>query len=127
GAVPLGVEVVTELFVRNDGSSDSVLTLTDATLTPTNAGFSVELPDLAETGTLSSFAGFCPGDDVAECPTTASTCTDGLCLDDDGALLDALALVVRFSATNVGAKQATLTLKYQDQGLNKQLEIELSA
>ncbi len=127
GAVPVGNFIEKQLFVRNDGSSDSVLTVTNATLTPATAGFTLELPDLNAAGTLSSFAGLCPSGDVLDCPTNAAACTDGLCVDDDGALLDALPLRVRFTPTEVGSKQATLTLHYDLQGSDQQLDIALSA
>ncbi|MEW5848393.1 MAG: choice-of-anchor D domain-containing protein [Myxococcota bacterium] len=125
GAVPMGAENDTTLFVRNQGSSDSVLTLTGIQLTPDNVGFSLIHPDVAD-GVLSAFIGRCPNG-PQDCPAGFDTCTNGICVDDTGTPPDTFPIQVRFAPTTLGDASATLTVLHGSGADAAQTNVSLSA
>ena len=111
GIVPLTESAETQFFVVNDGASDSVLSVTEFTLTPENAGFA-----FAHEGTLptllSSYAGHCPTG-LSDCPMGTAACVEEICVDGDGHPVDATSIVATFTPPDVGMHTATLTLEYE--------------
>ena len=108
GDVAIGESRSIALFVRNDGDGDSVLTLSDATLTPANTGFGLSVSALPRA--LSSFDGLCTAD-VVECPPGTAACTAGVCVDAAGTPVDAVAVTLTFAPTTTDAREAALTLR----------------
>ncbi len=111
GEVDSGATVLTTLWVRNTGSSDSILTLDELTVTPATAGFAIE-NELALPLSIGAWStALCPSADVAECPPGASACEDTVCVDDAGEPLNAVPIDLSFTAGPLPA-QATLTLDH---------------
>ncbi|MCP4503979.1 MAG: hypothetical protein GY822_28980 [Deltaproteobacteria bacterium] len=109
GEVASDQTVTKRLFLRNTGRSDSLLEVSDLTLTPAEGDFSldtvVELPVL-----LSSWAsGLCPDDTTDECPEGTDACTAQVCVDAEGDPVNALVVDLTF-APGIAPATATFTI-----------------
>ena|GEM_PF-2396187 len=112
------------LYVRNTGRSDSLLAITDLSLTPAEGDFAFDdefdFPIL-----LSSWAsGLCPDGSVDECPDEADACTDQVCVDADGLPLHALIVDLTYTP-GISAATATLTVDTSLDG-DTAFDVELS-
>lgn len=115
GLLDPGATRTLTLWVRNTGRTDSILTLSDVTLTPPSAGFALDTePDLPLA--LGAWSAALCENDASACPPGATACTDGVCVDDNGAPLHALPLDVTFTAGEL-ASEATLTLEHDAAGV----------
>jgi hypothetical protein len=123
-AVAVGSSHARLLFIRNVGSSDSVLTLGDISVTPDNAGFSVSHGGAAAR-IVRSFLGGCP-DGVESCPAGYEVCQQGVCLDGEGISPETFVVTVAFAPTAVGERSATLSIQHNAGGVDGQLNIALT-
>lgn len=115
GAVPVGSSAAVRLLVRNDGSADSVLTVSGAVTVPGNGAFALAPVDLEPAVFLSSWDGACASS--ATCPADAPDCVGGYCLSAAGVPPDTLPLMVTFAPTASGAATATLTVTTNSGGV----------
>lgn len=123
GEVVPGTMATAALYVRNTGARDSVLTVTDVTLTPPTAGFALASePTVPQPlGAASTVA--CT--DVSTCPTGAAACTDEVCRDDAGLPLAAVTLPIVFTPDTVST-QATVTIEVDIAGSQTQHDVLLT-
>lgn len=103
------------ILVRNTGRSDSILTLSDITITPESAGFEL-VDEIDFPYPLGAWSAAACVDNVDDCPPSASSCEDGICLDEDDAPLFALPLRIAYQAGDAPA-MATLTLEHDAAGV----------
>ncbi|MCP4503087.1 MAG: choice-of-anchor D domain-containing protein [Deltaproteobacteria bacterium] len=106
GNVPIGAVQTARVFIRNDGTTDSLLNIDNVYLTPTEGPFSLDVNVPAE---LESFDATCM-DDVLDCPADAAACESGACVDAAGAPMGGVQAVVRFSPVDESIVHATLPL-----------------
>lgn len=113
------------LWVRNSGRSDSILTLTDITITPESAGFEL-VEEIDFPYPLGAWTAATCIDDVGGCPPSSSSCEDGICYDEEGDPLFALPLRVAYLAGELPV-MATITLEHDAAGVpDTQTDIVLS-
>ena len=124
GDVPVGAEQHASVYLRNDGASDSILSLSQVSLTPLTAGFEIVHLDASDV-LLSSFDGFC--DSASECTSESSSCEGGLCVLGDGSIADTFQIDITYQSTQVGMVSSILSLTYQVNGETEQLDIPLVA
>jgi hypothetical protein len=125
GDVPVGMESGALIYLRNSGASDSILSLSELTLTPLTVGFSVDHVD-PDGVLLSSFNGFCESS-IDGCPAGASACTEGICVDQDGDPLDTFMVELVFTSTQPGPISAVLSIEYTANGDTEQQDIAIIA
>lgn len=125
GQADTGATTTRTLWVRNTGRADSILTLSDLTLTPATAGFAFDgEPDLPlPIGAWST--ALCPDDDVSVCPPGTTACTDLVCTDDEGLPLNAFPIDITYTAGTLPA-QATLTLDHNGGGVQTSTDVTLT-
>lgn len=123
GAVPVGSATAVRLFVRNHGSSDSVLSVSGAVTVPANGPFALAAVDLDPTVFLSSWDGDCVTS--ATCPGSAPDCVSGFCLDAAGVPPDTLPITLTFTPLASGAATATLSLTTNSGGLQTITDVVL--
>lgn len=127
GAVPLGSARSATIYVRNVGAADSILGLSSVSLVPASVGFTATHGSLDDVLFLSPWDETCPNG-LTDCPGTASACTNGACVDADGAPLGGFAIRVTFTATTVGPEEATLTIVSDEGGVpSAQTDVALRA
>lgn len=124
GAVPVGSAAAVRLFLRNDGSSDSVLTVSGAVTVPGNGVFALAPVDLDPAAFLSSFDGGCATSTT--CPAAAPDCVGGFCLDAAGVPADTLPITLTFTPQASGAATATLSLTTNAGGLQTVTDLVLT-
>lgn len=115
GEVFPGETVERTMWVRNTGRSDSILTISDITLTPESAGFTW-LDEMDLPYPLGAWSAAACVDDVAVCPPSSAACEDGVCVDEAGAPVFALPLRISYTAADAPAS-ATLTLEHDAAGI----------
>ena len=128
-----GETVSGTFWVRNQGSLDSVLSLTDIQILPNNVGFSLA-DDFDGPLPLGAWeAGLCENDPSEEvnCPPGGVSCLDfdgaAACAGDDDLPLYAFPITVQYSPVDAPAN-ATLTLLHNSGGNeDTQSNIELTA
>lgn len=120
-----GVPATQTLWLRNTGRQDSVLTISDLTLTPTTVGFSIASePDLPIALSAWSNA-LCPDGTTTACPPDAAACDDLVCVDDVGDPLHALPLTVEYLA-GLAPVTATLSIEHDTDGAVQETDITLT-
>jgi len=125
GEVQTGVPTVRTLYVRNTGAADSLLTVTNLTITPPSAGFSID-GTVAFPVLLNAWSrALCPSGDTTGCPADAASCTDQVCTDDEGNALHTLEVPVAFVTSGL-AGAATLTITTNVAGQISQTDVALT-
>ncbi len=124
GAVPVGSAGAVRLLVRNDGSTDSVLTVSGAVTVPGASAFALAPVDLDPAMFLSSWDGDCTNS--ATCPTDAPDCVGGFCLSAAGVPPDTLPLTLTFTPTASGTTTATLTVTTNAGGVQTLTDVVLT-
>ncbi|MBI1944391.1 MAG: choice-of-anchor D domain-containing protein [Deltaproteobacteria bacterium] len=124
GAVPVGSAAAVRLLVRNDGSVDSVLSVSGAVTVPGASAFALAPVDLDPAAYLSSWDGDCASS--ATCPADAPDCVGGFCLNAAGLPPDTLPLMLTFTPTASGTTTATLTISTNADGVPTQTDVVLT-
>ncbi|MBI5497834.1 MAG: choice-of-anchor D domain-containing protein [Deltaproteobacteria bacterium] len=122
GLAPLGTTLARQVYVRNTGAANSVLTLQGLTVTPLSGAFAATAGTVAGR-VLSPFTGFCGTGGT--CPADHPTCQGTMCIDADGVTADTLVVTVEFTPTAAGPTQAILTLSHTDGTTDAQTSITL--
>jgi hypothetical protein len=124
GEIDPASPLVQRLWLRNTGREDSVLEISDITLTPPTVGFTlVDEPTLPRSlGAWS--AGLCVDGSTAGCPPGADACTDQVCVDDEGEPINALPIDIEYTSATLPV-QATLTIEHNALGAVQQTDIAL--
>ncbi|MFZ9888159.1 MAG: choice-of-anchor D domain-containing protein [Myxococcota bacterium] len=124
GEVPANTTVEKTLWVRNTGRPDSILTLTDLTLTPASGGFALVAPPALPYALGAFSAGLCPAGDVSSCPPGADACVANLCVADDGVPVNALPLKLAYAVGDL-PEEATLTVEVESGGVTEAVDVVL--
>ena len=121
GNVPIGAEQEARVYIRNDGTSDSLLRIEDAYLTPAMGPFSLEADTPVE---LEAFDATCI-EGVVNCPGSGNTCLDGICVDADGQPVGGTMAVLHFTPTDDATVYATLSIEHDEAGVVARRDISL--
>ncbi len=108
GEVPIGSVLSQKLYVRNVGALDSVIALSDFTVTPATVGFEVLPADLQDPEYLSSFIENCTDDD--DCPSAFPVCDEEVCFNDEGMAASTYTVEVFFTPVIEGNANGVLSV-----------------
>ncbi|NOZ86308.1 MAG: choice-of-anchor D domain-containing protein, partial [Deltaproteobacteria bacterium] len=113
GQVSVGASGVKDVYIKNLGSGNSVLTVSKVEVTGDGKDLFTVKPVIPPSVYLNPFDAACPNG-KGDC-VLGETCSNGVCIDASGKIRDLLRLEIGFSPDTGGAVQGTLVIENDEQ------------
>ena len=108
GDQPVGSASSQKIHLRNMGAIDSIIALTDFSVTPISGAFSLLPATLDEEMFLSSFIENCVTD--GDCPATYPTCDQNVCFNQEGQAASTYSMEIFFAPQTEGDQDGILSI-----------------